>query len=767
MDFSRCNESVGVLCWVSPRESDAEYTSGLFDSTISLFGSGKSGNVSYNTSAWRQEDHNDITAEQIRFNSAAEMDAVREDPGVRFMAYNPYYLYEACDEVVKRAVCLNDRNLLAMLEDKLSFRRFARQHVDVPPMELVRCDDCSLHALNRRFGMVDGSYVVQKRVSSGGAGTAVLGRGVSALPDGFRSDDSLLVSPYYEANVPVNVHAVIFNDGELVFPPSVQLVVPSSGKLVYRGCDYPAYRSLPSAVDGILVDGMRRLCEALRGMGYRGVIGFDAIVTDGGVLFLECNPRFQASSHALNRSLMEEGLPSLQELNLTAFGGEEPPAGMEGFVRLRQLYSSLSYTAGEADYATCLLPVFEDRGDTKVSLDGYAGQPCAEGAYLYSVMFSRNVSWPNADGTLNIQQGLVGRTDEPDLGLLDSSRTVLKTALLNQGARISEEGVRRLLADPHFVGGVNRAIDIEVDGFVVNVPVGTGFSWASPFELRVLGGGELQLLCLGKTVSTCRLATHAPDRSSLPAAAAMASLLTTDRLRLSHSAFCVLKGSGLGCAFCDIESGEPASNVENAMEAFDWYFEHGRFRHVLIGGGTGARGEETGRICAVARHVRERSDMPIYVMCLPWHSIDEMRAMREAGVTEVGFNMEVASGDVARGLMGWKGGIGRGEYERALLEAREIWPEPGAVRSALVVGLGRTADTLERIGWMARNGISPILSVFRPMPGTLLQDVIPPSDEWLLRLLRRAEEICHGYGVELGPDCALCQNNTLNEVRDV
>ena len=54
-------------------------------------------------------------------------------------------------------------------------------------------------------------------------------------------------------------------------------------------------------------------------MGYRGICGFDYIQTKSQLLFLECNPRFQASTYLLNLTLEKEGLPSIQELNYMAF----------------------------------------------------------------------------------------------------------------------------------------------------------------------------------------------------------------------------------------------------------------------------------------------------------------------------------------------------------------------------------------------------------------------------------------------------------------
>ena len=65
---------------------------------------------------------------------------------------------------------------------------------------------------------------------------------------------------------------------------------------------------------------------------------------------------------------------------------------------------------------------------------------------------------------------------------------------------------------------------------------------------------------------------------------------------------------------------------------------------------------------------------------------------------------------------------------------------------------------------VCRLGAAPILSPFRPVPFTEMEDTVPPSNEWLLELAERAEAICRSYGLTLGPSCPACRNNTLTLV---
>ena len=64
------------------------------------------------------------------------------------------------------------------------------------------------------------------------------------------------------------------------------------------------------------------ILNKVKEMGYRGIIGIDYILTkDDEVLFMEINPRFQASSFLINMELEKLKLPCLAELNYKALNG--------------------------------------------------------------------------------------------------------------------------------------------------------------------------------------------------------------------------------------------------------------------------------------------------------------------------------------------------------------------------------------------------------------------------------------------------------------
>ena len=98
----------------------------------------------------------------------------------------------------------------------------------------------------------------------------------------------------------------------------------SHNKLLYKGCDFIAYRELvDEKIDLKVKEYATIVGKIMQEKGYRGVLGIDSIIYDNEVYFMEINPRFQNSSTILNKALRENNLPSLQELHYNCFYGKD------------------------------------------------------------------------------------------------------------------------------------------------------------------------------------------------------------------------------------------------------------------------------------------------------------------------------------------------------------------------------------------------------------------------------------------------------------
>lgn len=85
------------------------------------------------------------------------------------------------------------------------------------------------------------------------------------------------------------------------------------------GADYITFQNLSSDKKKLLYSYVKTLGRHLQKIGYRGVVGFDFLITRDNIMFVEVNARFQASTHLLNTALKKQGLPTIQEMHIMAF----------------------------------------------------------------------------------------------------------------------------------------------------------------------------------------------------------------------------------------------------------------------------------------------------------------------------------------------------------------------------------------------------------------------------------------------------------------
>lgn len=181
-----------------------------------------------------------------------------------------------------------------------------------------------------------GPVVVRPARSSGGVGMGVV-HNPSELPV-VAPDAFVSIAPFLAPNIPLNVGACVFEDGQTsLHPPSLQLVGvkgATTRPFGYCGNDFAAASNL---ADHILddLDAMTRAVGSwLAGAGYRGAFGIDALVHHDKVFLTEVNPRFQGSSEISSRLDAELGRPDIYQDHLLAFFEKSP---IDAEVGLREL----------------------------------------------------------------------------------------------------------------------------------------------------------------------------------------------------------------------------------------------------------------------------------------------------------------------------------------------------------------------------------------------------------------------------------------------
>lgn len=751
---------------IGPREQDFENTNGFFSGSITLYGSGRGNNTSYCSKKGIRINHNVFSQEQADFVNLEMQRRIDEDPSVRFMSYDPNQAFD-CDEALRRhALCLNSQELMERLNHKMSFRKWASSLCRTLHSDILLGAQCTYSQLTERYGPNE-AFVIQMDNACGGEGTFVLQDNNSAELFGLiQPQERYLVSPYVRNNVPVNIHGIIFSQDILLLPASIQIIRLENNKLLYHGADYIAVEQLNSSAMDDFLHAAMILCRELQREGYRGVTGIDGMLVGEEALILEMNNRFQGSTALLNLALHDAGYPSMQELNYNAFTYERAGISLEGVSVPYSCYTYMADQNGKRPIGHT--QVFEQDPDVVcVRSDGLRyDQPIAPMASLERVIFRTNIVSVTSEGGIALHPNIPDLEPKWVHEIVDCKNPLyLKIALLNQGISLSAEAEAFLASKGGIREGVYNAVDITLGDMIINSAVQVKFARLSPFSLDYCEGG-LRVCCCGWEVSAAQISPADPLlNQTLPSGASVRDvcLLATDRVRIQHSGGCRFVRKGLGCKFCEVNEQEHPFTAEDVFHAVDLYLNSTHpFRHFLIGGRSDSADREPNEILEIVRFIRSKGDWPIYVMCVPPENLFVLDSFYAAGVTELAMNLELWDSSLAKFWMPGKGSISRKRYLQALEHATELWGKKGAVRSAFVVGLEPEQTLLEGVEAVCKIGAVPILSVFRPIPGTFGDRVVPPDNNSLLSIYRKADAICKQSGLALGPSCVPCQNNTLS-----
>ena len=397
---------------IGPREQDFFFTNGLFDGSVTLFGSGINGNISYATSQKYRINHNIFSQEQTDFTNQNMMNIIDENPDVKFMSYDPNLAFLCDKEITKRTVCLNDKKLMDILNNKISFREWAEDTCVIHCSKLLYGKECTYENLQRLIPNYE-RYVVQKSDASGGEGTFILTKEKHKITEQkIEKEELYLVSGYEEYNIPLNIHAIVYENEILLFPPSIQIMRFHEDKLLYQGADFKAIDQIDKKGLDMFVESAKNICEKLQKDGYRGVTGIDGMIVNGQAYILEMNNRFQGSTLLLNIALNNAELPSMQEFNYEAF--QESEASKQ-ITNLKVPYSMFIYMANEkGEIPPTHMRDFKNEKTLVGCYDDGLNKEwkIAPHATLERIVFNTNIVSPTADGKVILHPNIYDMDEE-------------------------------------------------------------------------------------------------------------------------------------------------------------------------------------------------------------------------------------------------------------------------------------------------------------------------------------------------------------------
>lgn len=238
----------------------------------------------------------------------------------------------------------------------------------------------------------------------------------------------------------------------------------------------------------------------------------------------------------------------------------------------------------------------------------------------------------------------------------------------------------------------------------------------------------------------------------------------TDRLRISAYKGCDFVIKNEECKFCEssFKRTQLKNKLENISELISYSEKYeDRIKHFLVSGGT-PPDNGWDHFINVCKVIRNNSIKPIYAMFSPPPMLHIIKEIIDAGVQDIAINIELYNRSKSKQIIQGKTRLGIKKYFESLEYAVELLGNYGNVKSVLIVGLENYNDTLRGVENLAKKGVMPILSIFKPIKGTPLENLPFPKRDDLIIVWKEAQEICERYSITLGPLCKCCQNNTLS-----
>lgn len=231
-----------------------------------------------------------------------------------------------------------------------------------------------------------------------------------------------------------------------------------------------------------------------------------------------------------------------------------------------------------------------------------------------------------------------------------------------------------------------------------------------------------------------------------------------DRMRISP-----IRGCANQCQFCDMGTSFSylKAGIDEIVEALDIALDdqHLTPRHLLISGGSPEKGDEE-YLDIVYKRIIKRSPVPVDVMLAPREDDGILEKLIQWGCEGLSINLEINRDELAKQIMPEKYRMGNDTYMKFIQKAVNIFGR-GKVRSSIILGLEDAESTLNGVRQLARLGCDPVLSPFKPLKNTGLENVLPPPTEFQEYVYNESEIIVREYDVLLGPRCIPCQHNTL------
>jgi len=305
-----------------------------------------------------------------------------------------------------------------------------------------------------------------------------------------------------------------------------------------------------------------------------------------------------------------------------------------------------------------------------------------------------------------------------------------------------------------------------IDDIAVSVPTGSRYVSSSPYSVRA-GNGQIYLCKESRPLLPVEMIPRPRyyDRTTNDGTpcSKIALLHGKDCLATSVLQTCIYWDSPRRCRFCGIEltlKGKqtvllktPEQLAETATKAKTL----DAVRHVVLTTGTGRpQGAEIAILADACSAIKRAANLPVHAQFLPPSDLEKLDELKSSGVDSVGIHIESLDMDVLEVTAPAKAAIGLRRYEAAWKAAVEIFG-PNQVSSFLIAGLGERPDSIISGGeHLADLGVYPFVVPLRPIPGSLMEDALPPDPAVMTSIYEKVAGVLEKKGLSAARSNAGC-----------
>jgi radical SAM protein (TIGR04043 family) len=245
------------------------------------------------------------------------------------------------------------------------------------------------------------------------------------------------------------------------------------------------------------------------------------------------------------------------------------------------------------------------------------------------------------------------------------------------------------------------------------------------------------------------------------------ALLHLDSLASTVIQTCVYWGNEDQCRFCAIERSLEAGRtipVKKPEQLAEVAVAAQRLDHVadvtLTTGTT--RGPDKGAlyVARCAQAIKQATGLPVQAQFEPPDDLSVLETVKELGVDTVGIHVESLDQAVLDHVAPAKGRTGVEGYFRCWERAVDIFGA-GQVTTYVILGMGEdprlTAELCRRAVDM---GVYPFVVPLRPVPGSLMEDLLPPPPDYVESMYRQVVPYVVERGLgswDVNAGCARCR----------